>query len=524
MTQKSGSSSDAPIVDAPAAGTGTGLEISMDLDDPDLDAAIEEALAATERRARQSSRKRRNPPGLPDFDLAELGDDPERSLHIFVDETEGLDDDDDDFDFMSLDVPGAQADDDEVVHEADGTDADFDFLGLDGSAAPAPAPAAKGVTRSFDELDRELQEALEDEDEADEGDLQAEMEKLLAESFGVGEVSDDDPDLAFPDFDEESDAEILAEDDHSVLDDEELFAAGDDGSAAQPLELQEENEALRAQIVELSRALSLRDLELRTAEDRVDQLEQQLVAAARQSAGVSREFEAFRRRSERDKEELQKFAGEKTLKEFLGVFDNLERALNHAGAASQTPLGQGVEMTLGQFIAALRRCGAERVAGEPGTEFDPQFHEAVGQEYSDDVESGRICHEMQAGFTLHTRLLRASMVTVSRGPQDAAPAAPAEVPAEAAEPAEVQADAAEPAEEKPKAKATKKKATRKSKAASRKRSASSKASKAASAADKEQAEAAAAPPAAKKKSRSRKAKKPAASESGDADGEANDES
>ena len=407
MNRKSGSSGDTPTIDGQAAGAGSGLDISMDLDDPDLDAAIEQALAATEKRAQASARRRKARPELPDFDLAELGDDPERSMHIFVDETEGLDDE---FDFMTVDEH-------EHEHEADGTDEDFDFLSLEGQPA-APAAQDSGATgRSFDDLDRELKQALDDEDEADEGDLQAEMEKLLAESFGVGDVSDDDPDLGFPDFDDEADAQILAEDASLGPDDEEeVFAAGDDGSAAQPMELAEENEALRAQVVELSRALSLRDLELRTAEDRVDNLEQQVVAAARQSAGVSREFEAFRRRMERDKEELQKFAGEKTLKEFLGVFDNLERALDHAGEERGGPLGQGVEMTLGQFMAALRRCGAERVTADPGTEFDPQFHEAVGQEYSDDVKAGLISHQMQAGFTLHTRLLRASMVTVSRGP------------------------------------------------------------------------------------------------------------
>ncbi len=401
------------------------MDISMDLDDPDLDAAIEQALAATEQRARTSARKRRNVPDLPDFDL---GDDPERSMHIVVDETEGLEDG---FDFL--------ADGNEEDDEADD---EFDFMSLQTVAAAASGKAP----RSFDDLDRELKEAISDDEEADEGDLQAEMEKLLAESFGVAGVSDDDPDLAFPDFDDQDDDDILAED-HA---EEEVFAAGDDGTGAVPFELQEENEALRGQVVELSRALSLRDLELRTAEGRVDGLEQQVVAAARQSAGVSREFEAFRRRSERDKEELQKFAGEKVLKEFLGVFDNLERALAHAGIERTGPLGHGVEMTLGQFMVALKRCGAERVPASAGTEFDPQFHEAVGQEFSEEVASGRIVHEMQAGFTLHTRLLRASMVSVSRGSehppaQDEAPTQQADTVANDA----AEADATDPADEAP---------------------------------------------------------------------------
>ncbi len=400
MTLKSSRSGPSPTVDGQATTPGTGMDISMELDDPDLDAAIQQALAATEKRAAEQARKRRRPPDLPDFDPSVLGEDPDRSMHIVVDDLDALDDG---FDFLG----GAEA-------EEDGTDDEFDFLSLTDQPG---APKA-----GFDDLHRELEEAIDDDEEADEGDLQAEMEKLLAESFGVQGVSDDDADLAFPNFDDDDDDEhILAEDDED--DDDEVFAAGDDGAAARPVDFREEVEALRSQVVELSRALSMRDLELRTAEDRVDGLEQQVVAAARQSAGVSREFESFRKRAERDREELQKFAGEKVLKEFLGVFDNLERALSHAGHERGGPLGQGVEMTLGQFMVALRRCGAERVPASPGTEFDPQFHEAVGQEHSDEVASGRICHEMQAGFTLHTRLLRASMVSVSRGPLQPPPSA-----------------------------------------------------------------------------------------------------
>ena len=421
MTRKSGSSGDTPTIDGQAAAAGSGLDISMDLDDPDLDAAIEQALAATEKRAKASARRRHAMPELPSFDLADLGDDPEQSMHIFVDETEGAEDG---FDFMGGGSRKDEDEDDDLSHEADGTDDEFEFLSLEGKPASRAAGDTGPSERGFDELDRELKQALDDEDEADEGDLQAEMEKLLAESFGVGDASDSDGDLGFPDFDDEADAQILAEDNSLDSGDGEVFAAGDDGTAAMPMELREENEALRAQVIELSRALSLRDLELRTAEDRVDTLEQQVIAAARQSAGVSREFEAFRRRMERDKEELHKFAGEKTIKEFLGVFDNLERALAHAGEERAGPLGEGVEMTLGQFMAALRRCGAERVTADPGTEFDPQFHEAVGQEPSDTVDAGLISQQMQAGFTLHTRLLRASMVTVSSGPLEPVPKPP----------------------------------------------------------------------------------------------------
>lgn len=385
--------------------------------DEDLDTLFAEALAASEERGKKKKTST-TPTAMDDDGYFDL-EDPDQSIHIMVDDDSN--------------VRSAASEEDEPNHGPEFSIDDLDFLkSLETPASPAPASK---VNNTLDDLDAELRAALAEDDGGagadDDDDLQAEMEKLLAQSF-QGMVSDDDPDLGFPEIDDEDD-------------DEEILAMGDDGPS--PAAARDDSVRYRNQIAELSRLLSTRDLELRTVEDRVETLESQMVAAARQSANIGREFESFRKRAERERSDLEKFAGEKVIKEFLGVFDNLERALEHAGVQRDSPLGQGVDMIVGQFRGALKRCGVEPVDSAAGVEFDPNFHEAVGQEHHDTVAAGGILSEMQAGWVLNGRLVRAAMVTVSQGP--------AEVPAPESPPKKK-------ASTKPRAKsAAKKKSTKK---------------------------------------------------------------
>lgn len=416
---------------APKGGDALG-GLDLDLDD-DLDSLFAEALAATEKRA--ARRRPSKPAAAPPPPVLPLGDEAE--------ETQDDDEADASLHFMIDDV----FDESELKKVAPAFDNDG-FFELDS--------IEDDVTTSIDDLESDLEAALNEDEDDDEQDLQTEMERLLAESFDLGLDEDDLPEIA----EEEGDEEILAVGDDGV---ESVLSRGAD----------EELDRLRNQLAELSRTLSIRDLELRTGEERIETLESQVVATARQSANIGREFEAFRRRTERDKEEQERFAGEKVVKEFLGVFDNLERALEHAGEARTSPLGQGVDMILGQFLAALKRCGVSRVDSDPGVDFDPAVHEAIGQDFSDDVEAGQILIQLQAGFSMGGRLVRAAVVSVSQGPKPEPKPEPEPEP----EPAEA-AEAAEEAEEKPPPPPKKRKSTT-SKKKKRKTTARSRASSAA---------------------------------------------
>jgi molecular chaperone GrpE len=131
------------------------------------------------------------------------------------------------------------------------------------------------------------------------------------------------------------------------------------------------------------------------------------------------DLDNYRKRAVRERDEVAKKSREDLLRELLPVFDNLERAQQFvAQGADASAIGKGVEMVLKLFEDTLVRLGGKRLrpVGEP---FDPQVHEAIGQQPSD-KPAGTVAAEAVPGYLLNDRLLRASMVVVSLGPATAA--------------------------------------------------------------------------------------------------------
>lgn len=129
------------------------------------------------------------------------------------------------------------------------------------------------------------------------------------------------------------------------------------------------------------------------------------------------ENENFRRRMQREKEELSKFANESILREILPVIDNLERAVSHAKETEGdvSTLVEGVEMTLSQFQGVLTKFNVT-VVDAKGMLFDPACHEAMGQIERDDCDANTVVEVMQSGYLLNGRLLRPALVMVSKVP------------------------------------------------------------------------------------------------------------
>lgn len=129
------------------------------------------------------------------------------------------------------------------------------------------------------------------------------------------------------------------------------------------------------------------------------------------------ELENFRKRMQREKEDLVRFANENLLREILTVVDNLERAIDHARKNQETVQGllEGVEMTLSQCQKLLDKFGITPViaVGEP---FDPTWHEAMGQLESTEHPANTVLQEMQKGYMLNDRLLRPALVLISKAP------------------------------------------------------------------------------------------------------------
>lgn len=129
------------------------------------------------------------------------------------------------------------------------------------------------------------------------------------------------------------------------------------------------------------------------------------------------DFENARKRLIRDAEVERKYAAESLSRDLLGALDNLDRALTAAKASGDSgPLVAGVSATASQFLDILKRYGVKRIEVPPGTAFDPNMHQAVMEQPSEEYKPGQVVQVLQQGFLLHDRVLRpASVIVASAG-------------------------------------------------------------------------------------------------------------
>ncbi len=140
-----------------------------------------------------------------------------------------------------------------------------------------------------------------------------------------------------------------------------------------------------------------------------DKLREQLLRTAA-------DFDNFRKRSRKEVDDAQKRGQERMIKEFLPVFDNLERAALHAESAPDVKsLVDGIKIVLKQLADTLEKVGIKRVQSM-GAPFDPNQHEAIQHMESPNVPAGVILAEVQSGYRMGEQLVRAAMVVVSKGP------------------------------------------------------------------------------------------------------------
>jgi len=149
----------------------------------------------------------------------------------------------------------------------------------------------------------------------------------------------------------------------------------------------------------------------------VGRLEQELSDLRDRSIRTLADFDNYRKRAERERQDLRRYAWMEPMRDFLEVVDNLERAAAAAGSAED--LQQGVEMILRQLDEALRRHGVVAIESQ-GLPFDPAVHEAVSRQESAAVFEPTVAEELQKGYRLHERLLRPARVVVAVPVEDGA--------------------------------------------------------------------------------------------------------
>jgi molecular chaperone GrpE len=150
-------------------------------------------------------------------------------------------------------------------------------------------------------------------------------------------------------------------------------------------------------------------------EDEKERLLAELKEANDKYLRLYAEFDNYRKRVNKDKEELIKYGNERLLHELLPFIDHLEMALKHASNEASSGLVEGVEITLKGLRKSLEKFGLAEIEAE-GKPFDPSIHHAISQVEREDVDENTVVEELRKGYMLKDKVLRASLVAVSRKP------------------------------------------------------------------------------------------------------------
>ncbi|WP_075430458.1 nucleotide exchange factor GrpE [Selenomonas sp. GACV-9] len=146
------------------------------------------------------------------------------------------------------------------------------------------------------------------------------------------------------------------------------------------------------------------------AQQQVEKLEAELKEQTDRALRLQADFENFRRRTSKEKEELAAVVTQGILKDMLPLLDNFERAMA-AEAKDGEAFQKGVEMIFTQFGEVLKKNGLEKIETE-GQKFDPNFHQAVMRVQNEELEDDDIAQELQKGYMVKGWVIRPSMVQV----------------------------------------------------------------------------------------------------------------
>ncbi len=132
------------------------------------------------------------------------------------------------------------------------------------------------------------------------------------------------------------------------------------------------------------------------------------------------EFENYKKRVQKDKDDLIKSCNETILYEILPVMDNLEMALSHSADRVSEGIVKGVEITLKEFRRVTEKFGLVPIDAK-GKRFDPAVHHAMSQVETADVEDKTVIEEFRKGYKFGDKVLRPSLVAVSKNPGKSEP-------------------------------------------------------------------------------------------------------
>lgn len=153
--------------------------------------------------------------------------------------------------------------------------------------------------------------------------------------------------------------------------------------------------------------------------DPVAALEAEVQKYKDESLRRAAEMDNYRKRMAKELEQSRKFSNQGLLMELLPVLDNFGMGMQMAEKEQGSMLYQGMSMVQGQLGEFFASQGVKPVEVDAGGDFDPNFHEAVSQEFSEEVEEGKVLRVVRKGYLIGDRLLRPANVIVAKGAEEA---------------------------------------------------------------------------------------------------------
>ncbi|MBP0015573.1 MAG: nucleotide exchange factor GrpE [Roseofilum sp. SBFL] len=237
-------------------------------------------------------------------------------------------------------------------------------------------------------------------------------EDLLNQAENPASVSAQEPETPSPDVDNGAEPAQVQEDSASE---------GIDPSSEPSSETTDPaaHQADVAQAALLAEVLASKELEL-------DSIKQSYEEVKAQYQRLGADFDNFRKRTQKEKGELEDQTKCKTLQELLPVVDNFERARSQIKPQNdgEMTIHKSYQSVYKQLVDCLKRIGVSPMRAE-GKEFDPNLHEAVMREATSEYAEGTVTEELMRGYLLNDRVLRHAMVKVAAAPEDE-PALPVE--------------------------------------------------------------------------------------------------
>ena len=146
--------------------------------------------------------------------------------------------------------------------------------------------------------------------------------------------------------------------------------------------------------------------------DKKDKKDEQIEALTDQVKRQMAEFDNFRKRTEKEKSSMYEMGARSVIEKILPVIDNFERGLDTVPTdEADSPFTEGMRMIYKQMMTELENIGVKPIEAL-GTEFNPDFHNAVMQVESEEYESGYVAQELQKGYMYRDSVVRHSMVAV----------------------------------------------------------------------------------------------------------------